>query len=573
MSAERVAQALARASNAEALDLALQGLESGADARLQYLAALACSRMGAACEAHDRVSSLDAAALDPALGAEVMGLRGRLAKDRGDAREAFACYNEALRLVPGAYPAVNAATMAHLLGDASARDALAAQALRLLPPGGDHWDWASRGEALLLLGRHKESALAYARAREVSGTRHGDLASMRRQLRLLALPGAQEVLGILAAPKVVAFTGHMIDAPARASPRFPAAIEREVAARIQAEVARLPGAVGYSQAACGADLLFLEAMQRAGHETHVVLPFARADFVRESVAFAGPGWEGRFDAALDRATRVTYATEEPYLGDDVLFEHASNLIQGMAMLRAAELETEAVMLAVVQGPGGEATGGTGANVRQWRARGGEAIEIRLASAEPPAPAPAARAVPGGAGRRVLKAILFADITGFSKMPEQYSPRFAQLFLGAARKALDELAVTPADANTRGDGLYMVFDEAREAADFSLAVREAIAAIPWTTLGMPATTHVRTGLHVGPVFRTPDPIMGKPTFNGSHVNRAARLEPIVRPGEVFVTHAFAATLALGRSAHRCEYIGVTPLAKGFGSAPLYRLVRA
>jgi class 3 adenylate cyclase len=395
---------------------------------------------------------------------------------------------------------------------------------------------------------------------------------MRRQLRLVGSPAALAMLETLAAPKVVAFTGHMIDAPGRRSPRFPAALEGEVASRIDAAIATLPAVVGYSQAACGADLLFLEALQDAGHETQVVLPFAHGDFVRESVAFAGAQWVERFERAIGRATRVTFATEEPYLGDDILFEHASNLIQGMAILRAAELETDAMMLAVVDRSAGNALGGTAANVRQWKERGGDVVQVTLDSEADPR---ASRLSPSVALRsiRVLKSILFADITGFSRMPEQYSPRFAELFLGAARQALDRLAISPADANTRGDGLYIVFDRATHAADFALALRDAMAAIPWTDLGMPPETHVRTGLHVGPVFETPDPIMGKPTYNGTHVNRAARLEPIVRPGEIFVTHAFAATLALDRAGHRCEYIGVTPLAKGFGAAPLYRLVRA
>src|SRR6185312_14720297 len=194
-------------------------------------------------------------------------------------------------------------------------------------------------------------------------------------------------------------TGHMIDAPGRPAPRFPAALEGEVRSRIAAEIRRMPGAIGYSQAACGADLLFLEAMQDAGHETQVVLPFATGDFVRESVAFAGPGWVERFERALGRATRVIHATEEPYLGDDILFEHASNLIQGMAMLRAAELETRATMLAVAEGSGGA-----------------EVSELTLASAGAPSAGQAPMPGGGAHARRVLKSILFSDITGFSRMP-------------------------------------------------------------------------------------------------------------------------------------------------------------
>src|SRR6185503_11245983 len=179
MAAEvEVREALARASNAEALDLALQALDAAPSPELEYLAALACSRMGAASEALARLDRIEAGGLDATLAAEVKSLAGRLAKDRGDAREALDRYREALRLAPAAYPAVNAATMAHLLGDGAARDGLAAEALRLLPPRCDHWEWASRGEALLLLGRIEEAREAYARARALAGARHGDVASM-----------------------------------------------------------------------------------------------------------------------------------------------------------------------------------------------------------------------------------------------------------------------------------------------------------------------------------------------------------------------------------------------------------
>jgi class 3 adenylate cyclase len=56
-----------------------------------------------------------------------------------------------------------------------------------------------------------------------------------------------------------------------------------------------------------------------------------------------------------------------------------------------------------------------------------------------------------------------------------------------------------------------------------------------------------------------------------VNRTARLEPIVRPGHIFVTEAFAASLAAEDDERfTCSYIGAMPLAKQFGEARLYRL---
>jgi class 3 adenylate cyclase len=477
-----------------------------------------------------------------------------------------------------AYPAINAATMARLVDNEAVASRLAREVLESVKEEKTFWDCATRGEALFLLGRLEEARQAYRRAHGLAAGSFGDIASMRRQLKLFPAQQVATVLDQIKAPRVIAFSGRMIDDPQRAQPRFSADKETEVAARLRDVLASRMPAIGYSQPACGADILFLEAMQDLGCETQVIIPFALADFVRVSVSFAGGSWLKRFERALERATRVTYATEEPYLEDDILFEHASNLIQGMALLRAQELEADPMMLTVMEAgrSNAGAVGGTAANAAQWAASGAEVVNVPLdeapgsAAREPHGIAPRDRS-PARACPRVLKALLFADISGFARIAEQHTPRFAEVFLGAAKSALDEMQLKPADANTTGDGLYMVFDETLQAADFAVRLRDGIAAIDWESLGLASNTHVRIGLHTGPVFQTWDPIMCKTTYYGSHVNRAARLEPVVRPGQIFVTHAFAATLALsGSSPYRCEYIGVTQLAKAYGSIPLYRL---
>ena len=98
---------------------------------------------------------------------------------------------------------------------------------------------------------------------------------------------------------VVAFTGHMIDAPDRATPRFPAALVPAVAAAVRERLARMRRPVFYGSAACGADLIVIEAALALGAEVNVVLPFDRDDFVRTSVAVGG----ARLAAALRRRAR------------------------------------------------------------------------------------------------------------------------------------------------------------------------------------------------------------------------------------------------------------------------------
>ena len=71
----------------------------------------------------------------------------------------------------------------------------------------------------------------------------------------------------------------------------------------------------------------------------------------------------------------------------------------------------------------------------------------------------------------------------------------------------------------------------------------------------------------------DAVIGKENYFGSHVSRAARIEPVTAPGCAFVSEQFAALLAV-EPGHEfvCEYIGIEDLAKHYDRCPLYRLAR-
>ena len=92
--------------------------------------------------------------------------------------------------------------------------------------------------------------------------------------------------------------------------------------------------------ASGGDILWAEALLESGAELHVVLPFARGEFLETSVAPAGRGWVERFERCVSAATAVSYATEDAYLDDDVLYRYGSELAMGLALLRARYLEAD-----------------------------------------------------------------------------------------------------------------------------------------------------------------------------------------------------------------------------------------
>jgi adenylate cyclase len=86
--------------------------------------------------------------------------------------------------------------------------------------------------------------------------------------------------------------------------------------------------------------------------------------------------------------------------------------------------------------------------------------------------------------------------------------------------------------------------------------------------------LRIGLHSGPVYRCRDPIIESMTFTGTHVSRAARIEPITPPGQVYASQGFAALAAVEKVAEfTCEFVKHAEWAKSFGSFPTYVVRRS
>ncbi|HET9339840.1 MAG TPA: adenylate/guanylate cyclase domain-containing protein, partial [Casimicrobiaceae bacterium] len=414
----------------------------------------------------------------------------------------------------------------------------------------------------------------------------GSIATMRRQLKLIAraLPEAATLLATLRAPDVVAFAGHMLDAPGRAVARFPAALVPAVDAALRAHVARWHAPVVFGSAASGADLILLEAALEAGAEVNVVLPFDRADFVRTSVAPGGADWVARFDRVLARASRIVASADGDHLGDDALFTHAAREVEGLAVLRAAQLETVPTMLCVLDPGSDGASGGTLESFERWRRNLGtpDVIDLRAlreaartAAAEGPVlPKAPVLAGNGADARRSLKSLLFADIAGYGRLTDRLVPQVQRRFWSIAAQALASSASAPRFANTWGDGLYVVFDSPRDGAAFALGLADAMSDEAWAAVGQSGVGAIRVALHTGPVYVGHDPVVGRDNYFGASVTRTARIEPITPPGSVYASEAFAASLAAdGSAGFLLEYVGRLDLAKGYGEARIYRVERA
>lgn len=589
---------------------------------LRQCAARALLQTGALPEAQALLEEMDASSEGMTeagmTDAETLGLLARAGKERwkrsGDPADALAArdaYLRGYRLSRSLWTGINAATLSWIVGDRGQSAALARQCLATLhdasqgPPPASvadrYWQLATQGEACLLLGRHAEALRCYREAAAQAGQRHALQASSRQQLNLLAAAGFPVpplLLGLLAPPAVVVFAGHMLDRPGRLKPRFLPPQADAVKAEIARHLARIKARVGFSAAACGSDLLFIEAMQERGAETHILLPYAREIFVRASVAFAGADWVRRFDQALAQAASVRYITEEAVPGDESIFAVMGKMLLGYALLAAQPLDASLTLLAVWDGQVTSERGGTSDTVMHWPAPARRVIiplkaDSPKEAASPKEADPARRLSPAAAlesaplsaaslsaassmiGAREIKTLLFADVVGYSKLQEDRMPAFMYQFL---QRIAGHLAPPPRFVNTWGDAIFALMDTASDLADYALTLQDSVCDTDWAEFGLPAQMSVRIGLHAGPVFAALDPITGMPNYYGSHVNRAARLEAVTVPGQVYVSEPFAALLTAEQQASEqskrcaCDYIGSVALHKNFGQQPIYHLRR-
>ena len=168
------------------------------DAELLYWGALAHARAGAGSRAHALLDQAQASPHSSSRLADILSLRGRLWKDAfarasepaaALAKRARDEYLAAYAQAQDPYPGINPATLSMLLGEADAARQLATEiAARLPAPTASTtgWDHATAGETALLLGAFDRARERYAAARALAAHDAGTIATMRRQVILLA---------------------------------------------------------------------------------------------------------------------------------------------------------------------------------------------------------------------------------------------------------------------------------------------------------------------------------------------------------------------------------------------------
>ena len=563
---------------------------------LQQRMALALAQMGSSARAQAILNAL--VAKDPK-NRETLSILGRTYKDQWcvnpdneePLRQAFACYNRAFELPPpDSYPGINAATIALLLKDTDEASRLAKIVLKICEKQpDDYWKHATIAEALVVLGDVDGAKNAYRAAVALEKDNLRAFSSTRKQARSLSrqLYGRSDVFDdCFPIPKLVVFSGHMIDAPDRRTPRFPPQKEGEIKALLEKQLATMNAGIGFSSAASGSDILFLEAMLSRGGAIHLVLPWPAEEFVKTSVAIAGDGaWVERFHKVLDQAASIRVLGQLYMPGSATGFEYCNLAMNGLARIFARSLDLEITPLAVWDGYSG-APGGTGSFVRYWR-NGGTSVKVVPIATKPPSMLHDTETFDVDAsncddefeawvrasGRQEIKAIMFADVVGYSKLPETVIPKYVAQFNQRVSRLIADSPAAPVNVNTWGDGLFFIFNGVEDAGRFALDLRQLVTSTDWVELGLPHQLNIRIGIHAGPVYVNFDPVVRQISFTGAHVSRAARIEPITHEGEVFTSEEFAALAAADQSkGFSCDLVGTTALAKSYGLFRVYSLER-
>jgi class 3 adenylate cyclase/tetratricopeptide (TPR) repeat protein len=567
------------------------------DVWLQQRLALALAQMGSSRRAQDILNGLVAKDSE---NRETLSLLGRTYKDRWCSepdsesylRQAFDSYNRAFAVPPAdSYPGINAATIAFLLNETDKAHSIARTVLEICEKQpDDYWKHATVAEALVVLGDAEGARKAYRAAVALERDNLRAFSSTRKQARVLSrqLYGRSDAFDdCFPIPKLVVFSGHMLDAPDRRTPRFPPSKEAEVKQLLEKQLAAMNAGIGFASAASGSDILFLEAMLARGGTIHLVLPWPAEEFVKTSVAIAGEeAWVERFHKVLDQAASIRVLGELYMPGSATGFEYCNLAMCGLARIFARSLDLEITPLAVWDGYAG-APGGTGSFVRYWRTHRVPVKVVPIAT-KPPSMLTSSETFetdPDNAddefeawvrasGRQEIKAIMFADVVGYSKLPETVIPKYVAQFNQRVSRLMADSSAAPINVNTWGDGLFFVFNGVEDAGRFALDLRDLVLNTDWVDLGLPRQLSIRIGVHAGPVYVNFDPVVRQISFTGAHVSRAARIEPITHEGEVFTSEEFAALAAAEQSKYfTCDLVGTTALAKSYGLFRVYSLERS
>ncbi|MES2569507.1 MAG: tetratricopeptide repeat-containing protein [Verrucomicrobiota bacterium] len=493
-------------------------------------------------------------------------LLGRIFKDAwkatGEPRhleQAFTHYSQAYQkgLNP-AFTGVNVASIALLLGKKELSQKTAAAVLAYLDTQSDgrhasYWDAVTRAECHLVQAAFEQARSEYLAAARLPDAAKANLVTTRAQCRLLLSHHGLQSRAMDACfplPLVACFSGHRIDGSERV--RFPAWCEEAVASEITALLEKLWIGIGFSSAANGADILFLEALRNLGGETFVTLPMPPAEFKKGSVEIPDTLWGTRFDKALRLADAVAGLDLPATMEPGEAFEYCNKICLGSALQKARELDADLVVIVVWDGTHG-ARGGTGQFVELVRKTG---IPLEVIH---PMGKPVSLVLPHAATEEpeypILASLAFSLANGGS-MPS--GERLLKSLIGEYREAIVHLS-------EQCGNVQLFLNTTATAAHLALTLLEAV-------LNGALRLDSAIGLHAGPVPMPVSPLTDSPEPAGPHALQAQKLARIEPLQNIYASAAFASLAQLEPpSGSRFEYLGERSLDSRVPAQAVLRLV--
>ncbi len=532
---------------ADAYDLATRAVVSGpAKERIKFLRVLSLARMGATEEALLQYKELGLGGIDDL---DCVALRARLLKDSAlaswpnfrirDVREAADQYLKVYRRYRDPFPGVNAATLYRIAGDPGNSRALAKE-ISILPCFQNisgYWMHVTLGECLLLIEKPVEARKQFLKAIDTKDYSRGKVSSTLRQLSYL-LSQINEIFDII---------NHFFNNGSSFCFNF-APEENVGSGVIRSFVEKAVRAQdiywAYGCLTSDAELICAEALL----EQNVSLTL----FISNSPdGKQGPGQflsvdQARFEICRRRSARVV-AIDTANQKPEVTIEFLRQLARGHSRIRAKEMMCRS--FSIRSKPDGLAI---------FEDKGQPSGEVLRVAGSP--------TVSGNYCERRVLSFLFADFAGFGKLSESDMPDFWQEIMGNVSRSLDGLGDHVVYKNTWGDACFAAFDTAESAAEAALSIQERLHRNSRFRNGA-----MRLSLHRGAVFVAEDPVVGRLAPFGSEISKAARIEPVAVPGQIFVSEAFAASIAAETdNRFTLNYLGRRPLAKNAGEERLYRL---
>jgi hypothetical protein len=191
----------------------------------------------------------------------------------------------------------------------------------------------------------------------------------------------EEIPPVTAVERVVLFSGHRIDSPGRANPRFPSQAEPIARAAITEQLSkelREGPITGVAGGANGGDILFLEACHRLNAPYHILLALPDDEFIAASVRAPDGDWEQRFRVLARHGTEHYLSSSkslpawlEQKSGYDFWQRNNFWLVAFALSLRPRHF----TLIALWNGEGGDGAGGTANMVRVARKHGASFVHL------------------------------------------------------------------------------------------------------------------------------------------------------------------------------------------------------